>query len=158
MTKKATLLSASVLTAPDEFDIPGTSGATGRGADRGDKVSIITDRESRYLAVYLRDELMAHIADWRFVTHRFRSNGVGEIDGVKLEKSERGGSGIRKGKGSRPHYHLGLTSVTVTEVKPGDGDVIGEAVATVDGDDAVVVTLPPLIKGKYLNFKLTKKA
>jgi hypothetical protein len=152
MAKKPVLTPSEPEVASDEFDIPGTSGATGRGGDRGDYVSIITDRESRYLAVYPRDELMQHMADWRFVTHRFKSNETGVIEAVKLVKGDRG-SGIRKGKGSRPHYHLGLTSVAVTDINNGDGSNVGEGI--VDGD-AVVFTLPPLIRGKYKSFKLSR--
>jgi hypothetical protein len=152
MSKRPAAAPSETEAASDEFDIPGTLGATGRGTDRGDYVSIIAGKESWYLAVYPRNELMAHMADWRFATHRFKSNGTGEIDGVKLIKGDRG-SGLRKGKGSRPHFHLSLNTVTVTDLDRTDGS--NETVGTVDGD-AVVFTLPPLIKGKYKTFKLSR--
>jgi hypothetical protein len=157
MAKKATLLSASALTAPNEFDIPSAFGGGGKGraSDGRDRVSIIVDRGTPYLAVYLRDELLAHVADWRFAIDAFRSNGSGVIDALHLTKADRGYI-LRKGAGSRPHYHISTAKLVVSPVSVGTDEDVGTVVGTIESDGSITLTLPKAIKGKFSWFKLTR--
>jgi hypothetical protein len=159
MSKKSSSALSEPEIAPTEHDevirIPVTYGGTLRTADH-DRVGIVADRGKRRLSLSPRAELHPHVADWRFVRVEFLSNGAGEITGVELIKAERGFI-VRRSSSGRPQFIIALTDVTVTPVDHGGSDDIAETVGTVEGD-ALMFTLPKVIKGKYESFKLTRRS
>jgi hypothetical protein len=136
-------------------EIPISFGGKGRSSNRGDRVSIITDRGTEYLAMYPSDPLLVHMNGWRFVTSSFLFE-EDKITGIKLMKAERGYT-IRNGKGSRPCLHLSLVDIHVTPV---DGDVneVGTFTGSIASDDVIKFTLPQVIRGKYKTFKLSRRS
>jgi hypothetical protein len=154
MAKKLASAPSEPEIASDGFDIPAVIGGPGRTGDRRDYASIVGN--GTHLAAYLNDQSLAHIADWRFTTARFKPNGTGEIVEVKLIKSERGCS-LRRRDNQRPHFHISLGNVVVTGVDHDGGDV-GTCVSRIESDGSVVLTLPKVIKGKHHRFKISRRA
>jgi hypothetical protein len=148
-------MSKKLASAPDEvIEIPVTFGGKGRIADHRDRVGIMVDRGTHRLSLSLRAENHPHVADWRYCGATFLSNGTGEITGVKLTKAGRGFS-VRRSSDRRPKFIIALMDVTVTPVVDHGGDDDNDVVSTIEGE-AVVFTLPRVIKGKYQSFKLSR--
>jgi hypothetical protein len=140
--------------APTDSEIPVSYGGKGRTGDRRDYVSIVGTGKIKHLATYPNDISLAHMADWRFADAIFHANGSGDIDSVKLMKAQRGYS-LRKRDNQRLHLHLSLADVAVTTISVGTDEDVGTVVSTIEGD-AVVFTLPKVIKGKYEYFKISR--
>jgi hypothetical protein len=97
------------------------------------------------------------MSDWPFVSAAFLSNGTGAIDGLKLTRAERGYKLRRFGK-YRPVLNLNLcrAAVALLDINGDEDDDFDNVIGSIEGD-AVVFSLPKVIKGQWRNFfKITR--